>query len=117
MPIIALAMPPIPAEKYEMWRKTVSGFSDSQEFDAARRRQGVNWQRVYVQETPAGPMEVLVIDADDPEKTFREIGESQDTFDVWFRDFIMNVYGIDLSQPPPGPLPTQLLEWSADRNS
>lgn len=114
MPVIAMAMP-IPPEKYEIWRQTVCEFSGSRsaEFDAARRRQGVNWQRVYVQQASQGPMEILVMDADDPGRTFQEMGRSQEPFDVWFRQFLMEIYGLDLSQPPSGPPPEQVLDWSA----
>jgi hypothetical protein len=85
----------------------------SEEFDAARRRQGVKWQRVFVQQTSQGPMEILVMEADDPARAFREMGRSQEPFDVWFRQFLMEIYGLDLSQPPAGPPPEQVLDWSA----
>jgi len=32
---------------------------------------------------------------------------------VWFRALILEVYGLDLRQPPQGPPPRQLLDWSA----
>ena len=114
MAVIAMAMQ-IPPEKYESWRQTVSEFSGarSEEFDAARRRQGVKWQRVFVQQTSQGPMEILVLEADDPARAFEEMGRSQEPFDVWFRQFLMEIYGLDLSQPPAGPPPEQVLDWSA----
>jgi hypothetical protein len=55
MPVIAMAMQ-IPPEKYETWGQAVSDFNGprSEEFDAVRRRQGVSWQRVFVQPTSQG---------------------------------------------------------------
>jgi hypothetical protein len=105
----------IPPAKYEIWRQTVSELSGprSKEFNAARRRQGVNWQCVFVQQTPQGPMEILVMDADDPARAFQEMGRSQEPFDVWFRQFLMEIYGLDLSQPPTGPPPEKVLDWTA----
>jgi hypothetical protein len=41
------------------------------------------------------------------------MGRSQEPFDVWFRQFLMEIYGLDLSQPPAGPPPEQVLDWSA----
>ena len=33
------------------------------------------------------------------------IGGSTDAFDVWFRGKVMEIHGIDMTQPPPGPPP------------
>ena len=30
-----------------------------------------------------------------------------------FREFLMNIYGLDLSEPPPGPMPEMVLDWRA----
>jgi hypothetical protein len=38
---------------------------------------------------------------------------SQEPFDSWFRQFLVEIYGMDLSQPPAGSPPEQLLSWSA----
>jgi hypothetical protein len=83
------------------------------EFDASRRRQGVSATKVYLQEAPGGPLEILVMDTEDPARAFAELGRSQEPFDVWFRTFILDVYGLDLVEPLPGPVPRQVLDWSA----
>src|SRR5687768_16576442 len=57
-------------------------------------------------------MELLIIEADDPARMFAEFGSFRDPFDVWFRAVLADVYGLDLTQPPPGPPPEQLLDWS-----
>ena len=114
MPMIAMAMP-IPPEKYETWRAAMSSFTGPRraEYDASRRRMGVLRQGVFVQQTPQGPMELLFIEAADPARFFGLLATSQDPFDVEFRAFLLDVYGLDLSQPPPGPLPELVLDWSA----
>ena len=33
--------------------------------------------------------------------------------DVEFREFLMNIYGLDLAEPPPGPMPEMVLDWRA----
>jgi len=114
MPTIALAFP-IPPEKYETWRAAVTAFAGERraEYDASRRRLGVERTRSWVQETPQGPIEILVVDAADPARFFEGLATSQEPFDVEFRAFIQEVYGIDLSQPMPTPPPDLLLDWSA----
>jgi hypothetical protein len=114
MPMIAMALP-IPPEKLETWRETLSSFAGARraEFGDSRRRMGAVREWVWLQQTPQGAMELLVIEAADPARLFEQLATSQEPFDVDFRAFVLDVYGIDLSQPLPGPLPEQVLDWSA----
>jgi hypothetical protein len=54
-----------------------------------------------------------LMDTEDPARAFAEMGASQESFDVWFRAFVLDVYDLDLSRPPSGPMPRQMLDWSA----
>jgi hypothetical protein len=114
VPTIAMAFP-IPPHKMDTWLRGMAEISGPRrpEFDAARRRQGVAATKVWLQEGPGGPVEILVMETEDPVRTFADIGASQEPFDLWFRELILEVYGLDLSQPPPGPPPRQILDWSA----
>jgi hypothetical protein len=114
MPTIALAMP-IPPHNYETWRAAVTSFAGERrsEYDASRRRLGVQRSTSWVQQTPQGPIEILVVEAADPARFFEGLATSQEPFDVEFRAFIQDVYGLDLTQPLPVPLPELVLDWSA----
>ncbi|WP_433502739.1 hypothetical protein ACQP04_23560 [Pseudonocardia halophobica] len=114
MSMIVMTMP-IPPEKYEEWRDGMSKFSGARrdEYNAARTRQGVTRQGVFVDHTPQGPVEIMVLEADDPERALQLITTSEEPFDVEFREFLMNIFGLDLSKPPPGPPPEKVLDWSA----
>jgi hypothetical protein len=57
-------------------------------------------------------MELLFIEVADPARFFEQMATSQEPFDVEFRAWVLDVYGIDLTQPPPPP-PEQVLDWSA----
>jgi hypothetical protein len=111
MPTIALAFP-IPPEKYETWLAAVTAFAGERraEYDASRRRLGAERTRTWVQQTPQGPIEILVVDTADPARYFEGLATSQEPFDVEFRAFIQDVYGIDLSRPLPMPPPELLLD-------
>jgi hypothetical protein len=37
---------------------------------------------------------------------------SQEPFDIWFRQVLLDTFGLDLTQPT-GPPPEQVLDWSA----
>jgi hypothetical protein len=89
VPTIAMAFP-IPPDKVETWLRGMAEISGPRraEFDAARRRQGVTGSKVWLQEGPGGPVEILVMETEDPAKAFADIGASQEPFDVWFRALI-----------------------------
>jgi hypothetical protein len=108
--MIAMAFP-IPPDKLDRWRRGVESFTGERraEYEAARARQGVLRQGVFLQQGPGGPVEILVVDAADPEHFFREVATSTEPFDVEFRAFVQDVYGLDLAAPGPMPLPEQVL--------
>jgi hypothetical protein len=106
---------PLPPDKVDAWLRGMSEIAGPRraDFDAARRRQGVTSTKVWLQELPGGHAEILVIETDDPGRAFTDMGASQEPFDVWFRGFIMDVYGMDLSRPLPGPPPRQVLDTTS----
>lgn len=111
MTLIAMAMP-IPPERLERWRATVESFAGERraEYEASKARQGVLRQGVFLQQGPDGPLEILVFDTDDPERMFREIATSTDPFDVEFRAFVQEIYGMDLAALMSMPLPEQVID-------
>ena len=80
---------------------------------ASRERHGITRESAWLQETPAGDIAVVYIEADDLAAAFEALGTSQDPFDVWFRESVRDVHGIDLEDgfPPP----EQLLSYQAAR--
>ena len=107
----------IPPEKLPSWRAAVVEMATGSrrvEFAAARRRQGVRRQGVWLQQGPDGPREILVLETDDPARAFELMATSHDPFDVWLRAMLMDTYKLDLAQPA-GPPPEQILDWSDDQ--
>jgi len=115
MAVLAMVLPVLPG-KEASWEQTLATLAGPRraEFGAARRRQGVRRERIWRQRTPEGSLEILYLEVDDPDRTFREIATSQEPFDVWFRGYVLDHYGLDLAQPMPGPLPDLVIDWSAD---
>src|SRR5581483_6045275 len=82
------------------------------EFTAAEARLGFTKQSWYLQPTPAGTMLIAYLEAGDPLRAFQQFAASQDPFDLWYKQQVHTLSGIDMSQPPPG-LPEQIFDWAA----
>jgi hypothetical protein len=62
-------------------------------------------ERTFHQQTPQGDFVVVTMNGDDPEGAFTRFAEGTDPFTQWFKTQAMEIHGVDLSKPPPGPLP------------
>ena len=104
---------PIPPERFAAWRAAVAAMAGprSAECAAARRTPGSHRQAGGGAQTPEGPREILLIETADPGHAFADMATSQDPFDVWFRQVLLDTFDLDLTQPS-GPPPEQILDWS-----
>ncbi len=64
----------------------------------------------FIQETPMGDFMIVYYISPDPMKVHQGLAESREPFDVWFKDQILDICGIDINTPPPS-LPEQVLDW------
>ena len=83
-----------------------------EEFAASRKRHGITREAVFVQATPDGDVVVLYLEAHDIDAAVNSLATSEDPFDQWFRDHVLEVHGLSLSDgfPPP----EQIMDYRAD---
>jgi len=67
----------------------------------------------FLQKTPQGDLGVLYIEVEDIARVFQGLATSQNPFDVLFRQKTQEFFGLDLAQPPSGPLPETVFDWRA----
>jgi Ketosteroid isomerase-related protein len=83
------------------------------EYAESRRRLGVSLERAYLQKTPMGNFVVAYVES---EGSFEEVTAltlaSDLPVDKFFVDTVLELHGIDLTQPPPGPPPETIGAWS-----
>ncbi len=84
------------------------------EHAASRRRLGITTERAYLQQTPQGEFAVVYIEALDIGQVMQSFSTSQEPFDIWFREQVLDVHGWDMTQPPPGPLPELVIDWQQE---
>jgi hypothetical protein len=104
MQCIAFSAPLLPG-KTETDRRAMASVQGERklEYESSRERHGITREAVWLQQTPAGDVVVVYLEADDLQAAFAGLGSSQDPFDRWFRDVVKECHGMDLTQgfPPP----------------
>ena len=76
---------------------------------ASRLRHGVTQEAVWIQGTPAGDVAIVLIESPDVSSALLGIATSQEPFDVWFREHLHAVHGLDLTEGIT--LPEQVLDF------
>jgi hypothetical protein len=114
MAAVAFALPILPGRE-DLVRSVVEAVSESgelrEEYEESRKRRGIREEKVWVQRTPIGASILVYWETDDPQRTLREIADSQDEVDKRFKELIEDAApALDLSQE--NPLSNELLfEW------
>ena len=103
--LFAMAVPVLPGKEQE-WRQFASELKDHhyEDFQASRRNLGVR-ERTFLQETPMGTLVIVTLEGENPEQAFAEFSKGTDAFTKWFMESVQRIHGLDLSSPPPGPMP------------
>ena len=93
---------PIRPGKLEAW-KAFAEDTKGEEYDRSRKRMGVVREVVSLMQTPEGDFACIFQEAKDLAKAFQVIARSDDPYDVWFRDQLMELHGLtpDMLQGPP----------------
>ena len=107
---LAIALPCLPGGGAKL-REIAAECSNGRrtEFEDFHRRVGLTVERWYLQQTPMGELCLITIDGD-PLGAMAKLAASDHPFDVWFKDQIKLVHGVDFGQPMPGPPPEQVFE-------
>jgi hypothetical protein len=114
MALFASAFPILPG-KTEQWKhfcQEMVGPGRS-EYEASSNRLGITRAVVFLQQTPQGDMAIVYLEAQDIPRVFEGYASSQEPFDVWFREQVKDIHGVDFSHPLPGPLPQVVIDWRA----
>ena len=101
MASLAFTAPVLPG-KLDDWKEFHSQLDGLRrwDFEDQQRRLGLVRHRVWLQETSEGPVALVVQEGADPERARAILASSTHAFDVWFKERVMELHGIDLSEPP-----------------
>ena len=110
MATLAISLPCLPggAAKLRAIADEVRGPRRA-EFEDFHHRAGLTAERWFIQQTPQGELCTVVLEGD-PMTAIGTLGASDRPFDVWFREAVKKVHGVDFAQPMPGPPPEVVFE-------
>jgi hypothetical protein len=111
----ALAFPVLPGKSEADIRRVAERFkADPEGYWESRRSQGVTLERAYWQHTPMGDFVVAYLESTQPTlgEAFGAAGHDTTPMGKYFAETIMDVHGVDISQPPEGAPPEIVAEWS-----
>jgi hypothetical protein len=100
MQTIAFAAPLLPGKTdadREALRSCATGDRRA-DHEASRQRAGITRESVWIQSTPDGDVSVVVIEAPDIQAAMGAMATSDDPFDQWFRQHILDVHGMDITE-------------------
>lgn len=90
---------PIVTGKVEAWRRFCQELSGSrrQMYEKSRRRLGVTREQLALVETAFGSAAVTTLEAPDVDKALGQIIASEHPFDLWYRERVRELHGINLA--------------------
>ena len=83
------------------------------DYAASEQRINISKESWHLQHSPQGDLLLAYIESPDFANAIGMFSQSQDAFDQWFKRRIAEVTGIDLNDPPPGPLSEPLSSYEA----
>ena len=97
MPGIVLTFPILDG-KVEAWRRFCQELSGSrlQMYLSSRRRMGITHERLALVETAFGATAVTTLEAPNIAQAFGKIIASRLPFDIWYRERLQELHGINL---------------------
>jgi len=111
--LFAMAIPILP-DKRAQWDKFMNELQNGRkkQFSESRKKLGVR-ERTFLQSTPMGDVVIVTLEGNDPASAFTKFASGNDEFTKWFMEQAKIAHGIDLSQPPQGPMPEMVIDSAA----
>ena len=102
---------PIAPGQTERWLKFSNALKNEKfnEWKASRVALGVR-ERTFLQRSPMGDFVLVTLEGEDPQSSFVKFGQGTDAFTNWFKAEVKEIHGLDLANPPQGPMPELIVD-------
>ncbi len=96
---LTLTLPILPG-KDEEWRRFAQELEEyPREYEALRRRLGIRSERVWLVQAACGEVALAYAEVEAPEEMIRRLAASEEPFDLWFKEKLLELHGYDLDAP------------------
>jgi hypothetical protein len=109
-----LVVPLLPGKEDELraFYREVDG-PRQQDYDRSEQRLGITKEIAWLAALDGGSAAVIYIESENFEQAFSQFVRSQDEFDLWFKQRVLDISGLDLNNPPEMELPDLLSVYQA----
>ena len=108
---MGVVLAPLAADKVGAWKEWAAQMAGPRkaELDAFNERNGLTKHEAWMCETPTGTVICAIHEGPGAAHLMPTVAKSSNAFDREFVAFLATMHGMDLSKPPPGPMPVKLL--------
>jgi hypothetical protein len=96
---------------HDFYREIESEKKD--DYDRSEQRLGISKEVAWSAKTDSGTVAVIYIESENFESAFGQFVQSKDSFDLWFKQQVLDISGLDLNNPPEMELPEVLSVYEA----
>jgi hypothetical protein len=100
---VNLTLPVLPGKESQARQLGAKIKQRNNDWEASEKRLRVRKEVWFLQQSPQGGMMIVYIEADDIGKVMSDFAESANPFDVWLKDEVKAISGVDLNQPAGAP--------------
>lgn len=107
---------PILPGKQEEWRRFCQVLQGSRrcQYEESRQRLGIIKELAWLHsplQAPQGEVVVICLQVEHPEQVLPQLAASDLPFDRWFRQQLLELHGLDVTQALPGPANELVFVW------
>ena len=109
---MALIVTPILDGKVDAWKQWIADLQGSRSNDLTdmNKRYGLTVHSAWLAQTPSGAVVVAIHEGPGSGEFMPKLAPSLNEFDIMFKQKLLEVHGMDVNQPPPGPMPELYLD-------
>ncbi|GAC1350720.1 MAG: hypothetical protein NVSMB27_35910 [Ktedonobacteraceae bacterium] len=100
--------------KQEAWRRFYQALEGSrrQQYEEFHKRLRITKELAWLTQTPQGDMAIVYLEADYPERMIPDLAASKLSFDCWFKEQLLELYGLDVQKQQAKQLNELVFAWS-----
>lgn len=106
---MGVILAPILDGKLDAWKQWASEMNGSDELKDINSRYGLTKHEAWLAMTPAGPAVIAIQEGPGGDDFMHKLATSDNEADNRFKAKLLELHGMDVTKPPPGPMPERFI--------